>query len=134
MSIPMSFKICQMCREALPHSAFGKHIGRKFNLANSCKSCRNRQMILSRHRIKQSDWDNILIAQQDKCAICKIPQSSLNIRLSIDHCHSTSAIRGLLCSHCNFGIGNFKDNVEHLKAAIEYLMEDKSKLNKGQKK
>jgi len=41
--------------------------------------------------------------------------------LSVDHNHETNKIRGLLCNHCNIGLGNFKDSTTLLSLAIEYL-------------
>lgn len=38
-----------------------------------------------------------------------------------DHCHQTERQRGILCPQCNSGLGHFKDNIEALSAAIEYL-------------
>ncbi len=59
------------------------------------------------------------------CAIC----GSYNT-LHIDHDHSCcdsrvtcgNCVRGALCVSCNHGLGNFKDNPESLKNAIEYLL------------
>lgn len=59
--------------------------------------------------------------QNNQCAICGGPEVRKGRGLSIDHCHKTGKIRELLCSHCNLGIGNFKDNPELLQAAIAYL-------------
>jgi hypothetical protein len=42
-------------------------------------------------------------------------------RLSVDHCHNTGKIRGILCTKCNTGLGSFKDNIELLMNAIKYL-------------
>lgn len=39
----------------------------------------------------------------------------------MDHNHKTEKFRGMLCSHCNRGLGNFKDNIEILEQAILYL-------------
>ena len=44
---------------------------------------------------------------------------------NIDHCHKTNKIRGLLCHHCNIGLGNFNDNVVNLQLAIKYLEKNK---------
>jgi len=44
----------------------------------------------------------------------------------MDHDHETGKFRGMLCHHCNRGLGNFKDKIENLEKAIEYL---KSKKN-----
>lgn len=65
------------------------------------------------------DAEAILLEQQSGvCAICGKPDKR---KLSIDHCHETGAIRGLLCRRCNLGLGCFGDDVEALKKAIEYL-------------
>lgn len=54
--------------------------------------------------------------QEKVCQIC-----GRTDRLCIDHCHTTGAVRGLLCSMCNAGIGHFADDIERLKRAILYL-------------
>tara|TARA_B100001778_G_C18340888_1_gene517445 strand:- start:43 stop:579 length:537 start_codon:yes stop_codon:yes gene_type:complete len=43
---------------------------------------------------------------------------------SVDHNHKTKKVRGLLCSQCNTGLGQFEDNPELLRKAIEYLAND----------
>ena len=71
-------------------------------------------------------YKQLLVKQNNVCAICKLGETvkdeSGNFRsLAVDHCHTTMEVRGLLCTKCNQGIGSFLDNVELLKAAIEYL-------------
>lgn len=65
---------------------------------------------------RQKYWE--MVESQDwRCFICKeIPKI-----LVPDHCHTSGNFRGLICSHCNSGLGFFKDNPERLAAAIEYL-------------
>jgi len=46
---------------------------------------------------------------------------NLVLDLHVDHDHITGALRGLLCSACNTGLGFFRDHPELLKRAIEYL-------------
>ncbi len=55
--------------------------------------------------------------QQGLCGICKEHMK----RPLLDHCHSTMQVRGLLCSNCNVGLGQFKDNATLLKRALEYI-------------
>ena len=38
-----------------------------------------------------------------------------------DHDHETKLFRGYLCHSCNRALGSFKDNVENMKRAIEWL-------------
>ena len=61
-------------------------------------------------------------AQDHKCAICGSPEmNTKNKVLCVDHNHNTGNIRALLCSSCNTGLGNFKDNIILLQKAIQYL-------------
>lgn len=56
----------------------------------------------------------------NKCEICKIIFEDTS-KINIDHCHKTNSVRGILCSKCNYGIGNFNDNIRILNSAINYL-------------
>ncbi len=42
-------------------------------------------------------------------------------RLSIDHCHTSKNIRGLLCSACNMAVGGLEDNPDTLLRLVDYL-------------
>jgi hypothetical protein len=58
-----------------------------------------------------------LLAEVRTCDICGAVQH----KLCVDHDHVTHQIRGLLCSHCNRGLGHFRDNPILLRRAIGYL-------------
>ena len=64
-------------------------------------------------------------SQDDKCAICKQPETASDgdkvWALAVDHSHTTGRVRGLLCKNCNIGLGWLKENVEILKESIRYL-------------
>lgn len=47
---------------------------------------------------------------------------------SIDHCHKTGKVRGLLCKTCNTGIGHLKDDPNILRSAINYLELDRTEI------
>lgn len=76
-------------------------------------------------RMKICDFDSLLNSQGGLCAICGTNKGFSgggdNRRLAIDHCHTTGAVRGLLCGNCNRMLGLVKDSVETLKNAIKYL-------------
>ena len=59
-------------------------------------------------------------AQNHLCMICGEPESS-GMRLSVDHDHITNEIRELLCRKCNTGLGQFRDRLDLLLKAVEYL-------------
>ena len=75
-----------------------------------------------------SDYKIMLDRQKGVCAICLEAETAIIsgklLRLSVDHCHTTGKIRGLLCRKCNLGLGHLKDNVLHLKRAIDYLKDN----------
>lgn len=76
---------------------------------------------LKRHYgMSMDEYKERLKAQEGACAICKKTCSS-GFNLAVDHCHDTKVIRGLLCQNCNTGLGKFKDNIEYLEKAIQYL-------------
>lgn len=60
----------------------------------------------------------MLEAQENKCLICEREEG---YRLCVDHCHATGKVRGLICIQCNTGIGQFKDDPELIKRALDYL-------------
>lgn len=42
-------------------------------------------------------------------------------KFTLDHCHATKVVRGILCWDCNIGLGKFKDDITYLINAITYL-------------
>lgn len=66
-------------------------------------------------------YEDLLAAQEYRCAVCRRPARDDQRRMAVDHNHRTGQIRGLLCYRCNYGIGWFRDNATNLVAAGEYL-------------
>ena len=85
----------------------------------------NRQNNLKKlYGITIKDYDYLMDKQGGVCDIC----GNLNVhgrRLSVDHNHKTGAIRGLLCVHCNAGLGSFKDSDTLICEALAYLRRTK---------
>lgn len=151
-------KQCKKCKEIKDKDCFGKHSIAKDGLRNYCKKCNNLQAQQRRHfdpnkslayvhkwRIKNLEkykgyqlnrrygitlveYNLMVDLQDNKCAICKLPEITIDKRnglvrnLCVDHCHKTGKIRSLLCSNCNITLGNIKDNLETLKSIQEYLV------------
>lgn len=70
---------------------------------------------------RKSARTQLFILQDGCCGICERPETDSKRVMSLDHCHKTGHIRGLLCTRCNFLLGFARDNVINLHAAIRYL-------------
>lgn len=78
-----------------------------------------------KYGISKEQYENMLITQNNKCAICNKEETAKSnsgkIRLlAVDHCAITKKIRGLLCFGCNIGLGYLKHNPEFLRKAAVY--------------
>ncbi len=71
--------------------------------------------------ITKEQYDNFLLKQNNRCAICKTSNPKGSGSWHVDHDHQTLKVRGLLCNNCNLGLGYFADSKAGLLAAIEYL-------------
>lgn len=90
------------------------------------KLIRREQQLQRKYGLTLNDYTAMEDAQNKRCAICGITVEELivlrNVQyFDVDHCHITGAIRGLLCNHCNVGLGRFNDDPKTLTKAIEYL-------------
>jgi len=70
-----------------------------------------------------ANFEYVYQEQQGKCAVCG---DVINITgrvkgAYVDHDHKTGEFRGLLCCHCNYGLGHFRDDVRRLSNAMLYL-------------
>ena len=84
--------------------------------------------------ITAEDFAKMFTKQGGKCAICGQPETSLdkngNVRiLAVDHCHTSGAVRELLCYACNSMLGQARDSIDTLAAGIEYLKRHSAKEN-----
>lgn len=79
-------------------------------------------MLKNNYGIGLDDYLKMYDFQGGKCAICdELKPNSGRGGLVVDHCHKEGHVRKLLCSHCNTGLGQFKDDVHLLAKAIDYL-------------
>lgn len=81
-------------------------------------------MLKSTYGITPEQFDALLASQGGVCAICgKLPPAIKGApgQWNVDHCHKTGAVRGILCSPCNIGIGQLGDDPDRLRVAIAYL-------------
>jgi hypothetical protein len=86
---------------------------------------------MRQYGITIDQYDAMLASQGGCCAICGGVNPNGNY-LSVDHDHSCCpgksnscgrCVRALLCSRCNFILGNAEDNAALLRTAADYLDE-----------
>lgn len=99
-------------RKAAYHKAHGKE-AREYQAAH-------------RHGLSELDILAMRAAQSNRCACCdEIFTASPNVDHDHHCCEANRSCdkcrRGLLCSNCNRGLGMFRDSIERLLKAVEYL-------------
>lgn len=134
---------CPQCNETKPLSEFYKDSKRPIGVTSWCKLCTKKrtkerydrdsesfkkahkkwveknkdkvkiQKITSKYKITEEEYNNI----EKICVICG---STDNLR--IDHNHNSGRVRGMLCDHCNKGLGFFRDNPSLLLRASDYVL------------
>jgi len=87
------------------------------NYMTRCRSCQHN---MYSYKITTPERDALLNKQRGLCAICS-DQVVFGFNAHVDHCHSKGAVRGILCSRCNQGIGLFMEDEQRMSNAIRYL-------------
>jgi hypothetical protein len=141
----MSEYICKRCGKSKPleEMVINYHKRRNCQYINYCCECHNlngkesklrrkgtRKQLdeyakakrKNKYGITQQQYDEMLINQNNCCAICGDKFTHENVP-SVDHNHKTKEVRGLLCDPCNNGLGRFKENPNILRKAAKYLEE-----------
>lgn len=126
----MELKLCSICKIEKSIDDFYKVKGKyRFPYCRDCskqknsewkranRERRNLQERLWKLGISAEEYNKLMESANGRCQIC---DKETDI-LCIDHCHSSSRIRGMLCVNCNHGLGKFGDDPNNLQAAIRYL-------------
>lgn len=140
-------KMCKKCDKRKDIDDFYNSTVYKTGKAYICKVCQNfmrkRWIKDDAERYKESNrraglkhkfgmsvetYDEMMHNQKNCCAVCKTTnpngegvENGKNRYFSVDHDHTTGAVRGLLCNKCNRCLSFMQDNVKVLAEAIKYL-------------
>ena len=140
-------KTCTVCRNTKNIDCFYKRAASPDGYATQCKTCDNERrkawkeanpeanqrssrnnQLLKRYGMTLSEYEELLNGQNGKCGICYTSENYTghtgyrkDWSWSVDHCHKTGKIRGLLCNNCNRALGLFKDNKEVMLKALSWL-------------
>lgn len=138
-------KVCTKCDERKPYDMFSKTSRATDGRLSRCKACCTASLreyrsahpekyyttsridhLKRQYDMSMKDYDVMLSKQGGVCAICGKKEEdnatgSSHKVLYIDHDHKTGKVRGLLCNHCNRGLGFLQDDSSILRSAIEYI-------------
>ena len=136
-------RVCKTCSEEKPFDEFPKNKMYKDGIRPHCIECRRKYELESFHKhkhkrpyqyeyhrnnklksiygISYAEYLTMLEAQGGCCAICGTSDTGKRKAFAVDHNHTTGKVRGLLCSNCNTGIGNLKEDEGIMLRAMEYL-------------
>ena len=93
-------------------------------LDRRCRVCvQGKRSANRRGRFRGSISDEALskLLLTPECVICGVDFSD-RVKRTVDHDHMTKIVRGVLCQHCNLGLGHFRDDPELLKHARVYIL------------
>jgi len=90
-----------------------------------CKECTVKRITKSRKKgILFSEYNNLVIRQNNQCAVCKTLQGGRKHNsFMVDRNKETGEVRPLLCKSCKTALMNVGDNIHTLKNMIDYLHE-----------
>jgi hypothetical protein len=129
---------CGKCGETLPLHRFRVEpsTGRR---RKTCRRCRGRQSAhwrkrtgykapgaaISTRKTKLKALYGLTVGEADAliaagCAVCGATVSVNGKRLSIDHCHTTGRVRGVLCHGCNLALGAMRESPELIRRLAAY--------------
>jgi hypothetical protein len=90
---------------------------------NEARKLHARRSLLKRlYGITLEQYDELLLKQDNSCAVCKRHKDEFTKSLAVDHDHKTGEIRGALCTHCNRTIIGRNRNAEIFMNAYQYLL------------
>ena len=118
----MELLTCTRCKKEKPATAeaFSLHNKKRNGLDSWCRECRatyRSENCRGKHRAVISDEVlKDIKASVKQCVICGVGGV-----LVVDHDHTTGQVRGMLCNHCNRGLGHFRDDPTLLEFAAQYL-------------
>lgn len=139
----IKIKYCSICEQQKPATRehWYPNRGGKDGLRSWCKLCTNKDNRAREKRSKEKwantrkngylkqhygisleDYQKLLEIQGGKCKVCQTTDSGRKTSkfLSVDHCHKTGKVRGIVCSTCNSIIG-FIEKTQDIKTTLKNL-------------
>ena len=128
----------RMCRTCRSNNSKKNNALNKDRIAETRRERRRRYRMPSdspeskrKTALKRIGWtielfDKVILEQSNKCGFCgkemNLEPKQNDARACADHEHiNPPRPRGILCTSCNFGIGNLQDSIDVLRSAIAYM-------------
>lgn len=111
-----------MCRQHYNKTAWAARPADKRPGSTQWRAAKIKQV----YGISQERYTDMYAACKGACEACGRAGDTCAPRhwkypLAIDHCHSTGAVRGLLCNECNTALGMLHDDEGRIRALLDYL-------------
>lgn len=135
-------RVCRKCEEVKGVEDYRKRSAGD-GLTTWCKTCLDsesednrlenielRKLQARARRLKSvygitlEQYNDLLLKQNNSCAICLRPADSFDINLAVDHDHKSMLIRGLLCTNCNHRLVARHRDGELLRRIADYVEQD----------
>src|SRR3990167_8132997 len=89
---------------------------RRYRLQNreKTKISGKRSFLKRKYGMSESQLNELLSKQKNRCLVCKreLPIGLFgSIKRTIDHCHRTGKVRGILCNKCKIGRASCRERV-----------------------
>ncbi len=138
-------KSCTKCKQLKARTDFSPNRAHKDGLQSACAQCRKlqakekRDFILKqnphhfrnktfkrRYGIDHVEKEKMMGQQKNKCFVClnDFNQQDSMLRPCLDHNHTTSGIRKVLCMGCNSALGMIRENFDTALRLAKYIQDD----------
>jgi uncharacterized protein CbrC (UPF0167 family) len=122
-SIEIACRTCSECRESKPLNEFAMDTT---YVRSKCKECRKKADAQLKILKKLHPKPDI---KTYRCPACHDSVDDMREKgyvkwrqdFVLHHCHKTGKFRGWLCHACNRALGNFQDDLNIVKKAVDYL-------------
>ena len=101
-----------------------RNCGQTFGSRNGAKycspKCSTRAQALGKFGLTPVSYAEMVLRQGGRCASCG-DEFQGRLLTHVDHCHTTGAVRGLLCQGCNVAIGHLAESPDRARRVASYL-------------
>lgn len=106
---------------------FVADLRRPSGVGSYCRTCHSAYSRARKYGVTAEDIQVLYEAQEGRCASCdgqlKLGKGTAT---HVDHCHTTGAVRGLLCRNCNLALGLLNEDSQRIHSLAHYIEHHKA--------